>query len=299
MASIQASRPRGFDEFMQRASRLLSEQSIASGLAFAPQADDVIVSPFAKCGTTWIQQIVHSLRSRGDLDFDDISRVVPWIETALDLGLDLDAPQRFRPRAFKSHLSWDKVPKGARYIVALRDPRDALVSMFRFMEGWHFEPGTIAIDEYAERRFMDLSTGRHFWGHLLSWWTQRDNPSVLLLSYETMRAGPEAAIQRIAAFIDIDLDDELLALTLRQSSLQFMLANRHRYDDLLMRRHSEKVCGLPPDSDSAKVRRGEVGSHREELSDEVVARLDAIWREQVEPVTGHPDYEALRAELGR
>ena len=46
------------------------------------------------------------------------------------------------PRAFKSHLPWMAVPKGARYIVSLRDPRDALVSMYRFMEGWFFEPGT-------------------------------------------------------------------------------------------------------------------------------------------------------------
>ena len=32
----------------------------------------VIITPFAKCGTTWLQQMVHSLRTGGDLDFDDI-----------------------------------------------------------------------------------------------------------------------------------------------------------------------------------------------------------------------------------
>ena len=37
--------------------------------------------------------------------------------------------------AFKSHLSYDLVPKGCRYIVSLRDPKDALVSAYRFM-GW-------------------------------------------------------------------------------------------------------------------------------------------------------------------
>ena len=41
--------------------------------------------------TTWIQQIVHMLRSGGDMDFDDISRVSPWIEVAFALGGDLDA----------------------------------------------------------------------------------------------------------------------------------------------------------------------------------------------------------------
>jgi len=54
---------------------------------YQPRPDDVIVSPYGKCGTTWIQQMFHTLRTGGDLDYDDISRVVPWIETAPQLGI--------------------------------------------------------------------------------------------------------------------------------------------------------------------------------------------------------------------
>src|SRR5258708_2047810 len=82
------------------------------------------------------RQTFHTLRTRGDRDFDDISRVVPWIETAGACGIDLNAPQRAEPRGFKSHLDYDRTPKGARYVVSLRDPKDAMVSMYRFMEGW-------------------------------------------------------------------------------------------------------------------------------------------------------------------
>ena len=117
---------------------------------FRPRPTDVVIAPFGKCGTTWLQQTFHTLRTRGDMDFDDISRVVPWIETAVTLGLDLDAPQRAEPRGFKSHLSYDEVPKGARYIVAVREPKDALVSLYRFMEGWFIEPGTISAEHIFE-----------------------------------------------------------------------------------------------------------------------------------------------------
>ena len=65
---------------------------------YRPLSTDVIITPFAKCGTTWLQQIFHTLRTRGDMDFDDISRVVPWIETAPMLGIDLNAAQRAEPR---------------------------------------------------------------------------------------------------------------------------------------------------------------------------------------------------------
>ena len=47
------------------------------------------------------------------MNFDDLSRVVPWIETAKKLDIDVNAEQAAEPRGFKSHLSWDNVPKGA------------------------------------------------------------------------------------------------------------------------------------------------------------------------------------------
>src|SRR5689334_10564882 len=134
-------------ELHEKMSRLVSPAGFAAGLAFVPRPTDVIIAPFAQCGTTRRQQIVHRPRTGRDLDFDDISRVVPWIEPAQDLGLDLEDEQRAEPRAFKSHLAWPNVPKGARYIVAARDPRDALVSAYRFFEGWFFEPGSIGIEE--------------------------------------------------------------------------------------------------------------------------------------------------------
>lgn len=51
-----------------------------------PRAGDILIVTSPKCGTTWVQQIVHQLRSRGSMDFEEISVVVPWIEMAFDLG---------------------------------------------------------------------------------------------------------------------------------------------------------------------------------------------------------------------
>lgn len=55
-----------------------------------------------------MQQIVHQLRTGGDgdMEFDEISCVVPWIELAGDLGQDLDAEQRKNPRCYKTHCWW-------------------------------------------------------------------------------------------------------------------------------------------------------------------------------------------------
>lgn len=289
-------RPRSLAEMKARMAPMVTPAGIARGLGFKPHPTDVIISPFGKCGTTWLQQIVHSLRTRGDLDFDDISRVIPWLETSPDLGLDLDAPQRAQPRAFKSHLPWMAVPKGGRYLVSLRDPRDALVSMYRFLEGWFFEPGSITIEDFARNRFMKRDDGQDYWTHLVSWWEQRDNPAVLLLTYEGMKADLPGTVRRVASFLGMALDAELEAIVLDQASLQSMTAHKDKYADLLMRERSELVVDLPPGSDSAKVRVGAVGSFAKELPAAIVDQLDAIWGEVVTPRFGAASYSDLTAQ---
>ena len=138
-------RARSLEEMDELDARM-GELDMAAAIAdYRPRPGDVIISPYAKCGTTWLQQTFHTLRTGGDMDFDDISRVVPWIETSRLLEIDLEAPQRADPRGFKSHLAWDEIPKGARYVVSQREPKDALVSMHRFMEGWMLEPGAVGV----------------------------------------------------------------------------------------------------------------------------------------------------------
>ena len=291
-------RARSMAELAQIQSRMMSPADFVTAIkSYRPRPSDIVIAPFGKCGTTWLQQTFHCLRTRGDMDFDDISRVVPWIETAYALELDLEAPQRAAPRGFKSHLAFDRMPKGARYVVSLRDPKDALVSMYHFMNGWFLESGAVSLAEFAAVRGTARSDGSDYWQHLISWWEQRDNPDVLLLSYEFMTADAAGTIAKLAAFCGIPLDDELLALTLKQSSLQFMLEHKDRYDDLMMRRLSEARCNLPPGSDSSKVRKGGVGGYQHELPAEIAASIDTLWSELITPKYGFANYAELEAAL--
>lgn len=291
-------RARSLEELREIQSRLFLPQEVAASIeAWRPRPTDVVISPYGKSGTTWLQQIFHTLRTRGDMDFDDISRVVPWIETATSLGLDIEAPQRAEPRGFKSHLAYDRLPAGARAMVAFRDPKDVVVSMYRFLEGWFFEPGAVSLTEFVHYWIARRATGGDYWRHLISWWGQRDNPDVLVMTYEDMSADPKSSIRRVADFVGIGLDGALLQLTLEHSSLAFMLQHKDKFDDLMIRPVAERRCGLPPGSESAKVRTGKVGGHRQELPAEVVGALDANWRELVEPVLGFRSYAELRAAL--
>lgn len=291
--TTEPTRPSTLAEMRKRLSGFITPSGREQGLALALRPTDVVITPFGKSGTTWTQQIVHTLRTRGDMDFDDISRVVPWIETSCDLGLDLDGDQKAAPRAFKSHLTWEDVPKGGRYINVIRNPADVLVSMFHFQEGWFWEVGAVDIDTYATEDFL---ASRGYYKHLRSWWDKRRDDDVLYLAYEQMLQEPTETIRRIARFIGIALDDELLALTEAHASLEFMLQHKDRFDDALMRALSEDRCGLPPGSDSAKVRAGKAGSGSI-LSASTQRLMHEVWAEEVTAALGLADYESLLTAL--
>jgi len=280
-------------ELQQITKPLFSDDGYKKGLALKLRATDIVIAPFSKSGTTWTQQIVHTLRTRGSIDFDDISRVVPWIETSTSLGLDLNAEQQAHPRAFKSHLPFDLIPKGGRYINILRDFGDAAVSLFNFYEGWFLEPGSVPVDEFVEAQLFRRDG---YYRHLLSWWPNRSSPNTLFLTYEFMKESLPKAVAQIANFIDVDLDDELLEITLEHASLPFMLSHQHRFDDALMRKRSEEVCNLPEGSSSSKIHKGRIGA-RTELKKETLKKIDNVWRDQITPKLGFNNYNELLTEL--
>ena len=156
-------RPTTLEEFGAVAARFFSKESHERGLAFVPRPSDVFIATYAKAGTTWMQQIVHGLRTKGSMDFGEITEVVPWIELAFDLDIDPEAEQVADPRAFKTHLNWDDVPKGGRHIVIFRDPEAVAVSLFRFMHGWFFENGSIPQDTYLRESFLGDGKGDNYW----------------------------------------------------------------------------------------------------------------------------------------
>lgn len=278
--------------------KFFDETKTPLGLAFKPHPSDIIITPYAKCGTTLLQQITHGLRTRGSMDFDEIEAVVPWLEIAFDMGWNLEAPQVANPRLYKSHVSWHDIPKGCRYICSFRHPYTAIVSFYRFFEGWLFEPETISLEDLTRWRWpRDRADRQGYWYHLTSWWEQRYKQNVLLLCYEDILADPSRTIQKIARFMEIELDDSLLEIVLRQSSREFMLAHKHQFDEHHLRDIGGKRAGLPPPIDSGKVTSGASDDSRYKLPLHIKQELDEIWQEQVKPKFGIENYEELRQAL--
>lgn len=289
--------PRDIPDMRSRAEVMFTPESYQAGHAYQADASDVIIATYPKCGTTLMQQIVHGLRTGGDMDFGEITEVVPWLETSLDMDVDMYAPQKARPHAFKSHQSWENVPKGAKYIYIMRDPKDVVVSFFHFFEGWMFEPGTISFDDFVRDFLLDGTRSGAYAAHYCSWWHKRDDADTLMLCYEDIVADLAGTVALVNEFTGIEASPSDVAIATRQAGIDFMREHGTKFDDHPLLQKRNPVAGLPLTASSTKVRSGKVGSHKAALDEQMHAHLDLVWQESVTPTTGHDSYASLRASL--
>ncbi len=291
----ELSRPVNIEEVCARLAGFRSPQAAAAVSELRARPDDVFISTYSKSGTTWMQQIVHQLRSGCSTDFEEISCVVPWLESAVDMNIDPHADQPFRFRAFKCHLLHKDLPVGGRYITVFRDPIDVLSSFYRFFEGWWFEEGSINIDEFAATLYIQGSAAGRHWDHLVDWWHKIDSEDTLVLCYEDMLLAPDKAVEVVADFLKLDISDAALQCAVNNCSREYMLKNSHQFDEHVLRDIRDPVWGLPPGGASGKVAGKSHASSKP--SDETLRALDDVWQKTVGQSLGFEHYAAFRGAL--
>ena len=267
-------------------------------LELDPRPTDVIVATYRKCGTTWMLQIAHQLRTCGSMDFDDICDVVPWLEVCNQMGRPVDVEQVANPRVFKSHLPWEALPKGGKFICVLRDPGDALVSLYHFFNGAAVPLDSMDLDRFAELLFLtpDVSHG-YYWNHIRSFLSRRDDPNVMLCCYEDMKRDLIGVVRRVAAFMGFPDDEERIAITVEHASFEFMKEHKTKFDERVPALALRMLRGLSVDGWRDKVRSGRTGDALTTLSSGLRTRLDEIWRREIFDPLGIPSYEKLCEQL--
>lgn len=280
-------------DLRDRMKNFRSAEATQRGLGIEVRPSDVFISTYPKCGTTWTQQIVHQLRTGGSMDFDEICVVVPWLESAWDMNIDPDSDQEWTPRAFKSHLDWERIPKGGRYIHVVRDPLTTVASFHRFFEGYVMAPGAITLDDFVIEWLLDGTASGRLWDFIVSWWRRIDDPSVLIMAYEDMVADLPWAVEKIARHLGLAQQDRIDAAIVR-SSRDFMSSHATQFDDHAFRVAANHRIGIPPGGSSAKV---QTTPSAAVLSGPVRAALDEAWVDTVTSALGIASYDDLRRRL--
>ena len=285
----------GVQQIAEKSRKLVTNEGRQKAMSFVPRPTDVIVVTPSKCGTTWMQQIIHQLRSGGDMSFTDIDDVVPWIELAYDVGQDLDAEQKYQPRCFKTH-AWFGCPEGAKYIFVYREPCATFYSAFNFMQGIVFQPGEITLDEFVKHRYLTSNKLLvNYFDQLLNWWPKRNDPNVLFLLYEDMLEDLESTINAVASFMGID-DEASKSNAVKMSSFEFMKQNQDKFacHRVAVR---NKAMDVADDCRFQRVRTGSATKGREMMDECTKQAVQKKWNEIVTKKLGFQDYNAFRNAL--
>ena len=125
-------------------------------------------------GITMLTQVAHGLRSKGDMSFNDINEVVPWFHAAQLCGQNLDELQPYKPRLFKTHQLYEKLPEDAKFVVLFRDPRQIFLTRYRRFcnSSWtdyaRVSRGAISLENFAVGIFGHESSNE-VWKFMRSW----------------------------------------------------------------------------------------------------------------------------------
>lgn len=74
------------------------------GVVYKPKDDDIVIIGPPKSGTTWLQQILHQIKTKGDESFNNIYDVTWWIPNPkLQISFNINGEQPYNPRVYKHH----------------------------------------------------------------------------------------------------------------------------------------------------------------------------------------------------
>lgn len=236
---------------------------------FEVRPDDIWIVTFAKCGTTWTQEMVRLLHS--DLDYEAASK--QCIEDQFGFleafcifdptdRIDEDSEFAFSsverannlpsPRFMKCHLPIEILPKAIwtvrpKVIYTARNPKDTAVSFFHHYRNMHgYLPDMVAF----MRAFLaeEIIFGP-FHDHVLNFWKTRNEPNVLFLTYEQMQADLMSVMRRTQEFLGKSFSEEQLGELGRHLHVDTMRQNVNANNTTLLRNCREVLGGDFQDKD--------------------------------------------------
>lgn len=234
-----------------------------------PRADDIFIVTYPRSGTTWTQMILYQLTTDGSMEIPHIAEHCPWFERSVRSAQDFE--KRKSPRIFKSHLSYENIPKGpGRYIYVARDGKDVAVSYYNLYRNYNGYKGTFA--EFFEEFMNGKVTYGSWFKHVASWWQHRDNLNVLFLTYEELQRDLESCIRRISAFCRLHVPAAQMPRIIERCSFAFMKEHEQKFDPAL------EVLWEQGTQLKSFLRSGHSGEGARELTPEQQVRFDEAAR---------------------
>ena len=191
---------------------------------FEPRPDDIFVVTPSKCGTTWMQTIgANLLWPDGNFPGPIVNGISPWIEAKFAPAEVMHAMLKAQThrRAMKTHSPADAIPwfPQAKYITVARDGRDAFMSwcnhvarmkIIDMLNARAAQEGIAPLQKFDgdyRAYFKTWLAENNFFEIVASYWALRDEPNLLFVHFNDMKADLAGEMRRVAAFLDIEVPE--------------------------------------------------------------------------------------------
>lgn len=218
------------------------------------ESDDVFIVGYMKSGTTWFRNLVagviYGLMSELT-PYSVVWELVPNHGSAKLYYKRYSTPMYFRTHDFPR-------PEHRRVVYLLRDGRDVMVSLAHHLQA--VEQEEVDLLQLARGKAPRFH-GKYEWHkHVEAWLSNPYQAKILIIKYEDLKKDTLAELRRFCEFAGVQRDNEYLEKVVANTSFKKMREKEARFG--FGRQHWPK--------DRLFVRRGLVGSHKDELSPEVL-----------------------------
>nr|XP_037272442.1 sulfotransferase 1A2-like isoform X1 [Rhipicephalus microplus] len=247
--------------------------------ALRARPDDIYVVSFPKTGTTWVQEIVYLIVT--GLDFRsaaarNMEQRFPFLEYFYPgVSTIENSPDT---RMIKTHLPYSLLPESVhtenpKIIYIMRNPKDVCVSLYHFTRLIKETGYEGSFKDFFESFLKGHVSYGPIWKHYLEWWEHRNDPNVLIVSYEDLHKDACNVIQRIALFLGQPLRDDEVTAIAEHCNFSHMAHNpAANYE------HWRKL-GFVNLQEGGFMRKGIVGDWKNYLTPEMNSQMDA-WIEE-------------------
>ncbi len=208
-----------------------------------------------------MQVIVYNLLTDGNMDFEHIYDVSPWLSNQAHIGGD---PQKINelksPRIFKSHDKYEQYNRGFsnKVIYVYRDGKDVAESYFHHNKNY-LNP-ELTFDKNFENHFTDPDKPLNWFKFNKEWMENKHGFNILYISYEDLKSDFMPTLQVIADFLEVRLNQEIIERTAHHASFDYMKKHETKFGEVAPVRKSLKFDQF--------IRNGEFGTGAEFFTEE-------------------------------
>lgn len=163
---------------------------------------------------------------------------------------------------------WTKKPK---IIYITRNVKDSILSRYHMYKGFNYWKGDMK--PFLDAFLNDDLAYLPYWPHILEFWQIREQPNVYFTSYENLKKDLKGSLRKICKFLERPFTEELLDKAVFHLSFENMKNSKGHQEGEEMIKQFRKAVGLE-NNDFEFLRKGKVGSFKEELPEGYAEKLD-------------------------